>query len=109
MQFPILITWALVLLASLGQGSPTGCVDGFCLMTRAGLTAFQVETELGPLLCDASSVFGPEDPRWLGATLRYDEFLPPQFTVIAQVGCESDVSTVVGVLRSANRLLAKVK
>ncbi|RAH68294.1 FAD-binding oxidoreductase [Aspergillus aculeatinus CBS 121060] len=95
MQFPILITWALVLLSSLGQASPTGCVDGLCLMTRAGLTAFQVETELGPLLCDASSVFGPDDPRWLGATLRYDEFLPPQFTVIAQVGCESDVSTVI--------------
>ncbi|RAH84361.1 FAD-binding domain-containing protein [Aspergillus japonicus CBS 114.51] len=95
MQFPILITWALVLLSSLGQASPTGCVDGLCPRTRAELTAFQIETELGPLLCNSSSVFGPNDPRWLGATLRYEEYLPPQFTVIAQVGCESDVSTVI--------------
>ncbi|PYH44672.1 FAD-binding oxidoreductase [Aspergillus saccharolyticus JOP 1030-1] len=64
-------------------------------MTRAELTAFDIETELGPLLCESSSIFGPEDPRWLRATLRYEEYLPPQFTVIAEVGCESDVSTVI--------------
>ncbi|RAL17397.1 FAD-binding oxidoreductase [Aspergillus homomorphus CBS 101889] len=64
-------------------------------MTRADLDAGQVQTELGPLLCEISSVFGPDSPLWANATSRYQEYKPPRVQVAVRVGCEDDVAKIV--------------
>ncbi|KAL4993013.1 FAD-binding domain-containing protein [Aspergillus recurvatus] len=69
-------------------------------MTRAALDWQVVSQELGPLLSHNSSIFGPRDARWANSTARYQEYAAPNFTMIVQVGVESDVSTIV---RYANR------
>ncbi|RAL17141.1 FAD-binding oxidoreductase [Aspergillus homomorphus CBS 101889] len=64
-------------------------------MTRVNLTPFQVHLELGPRLCGASYIFGPEDPRYPQASLRFQEYLPPKFLLIVRIGCADDISTVI--------------
>ncbi|KAL2802543.1 FAD-binding domain-containing protein [Aspergillus granulosus] len=93
-------SYGILALVSFVSGAPTACPDGLCLRTRASLSPQQVGLELGPLLSQGSSIFGPNDPRWANATARYQEYAAPDFTVAVQVAHESDVSVVV---KYANR------
>ncbi|KAJ6128717.1 CAZyme family AA7 [Penicillium samsonianum] len=99
-QISNLWSFGLATVVSLAAAAPTNCLDGLCLKTRANLSPLQVSRELGPLLSNASSVFGPSDSRWANATARYQQYAAPKFTVAVQVARESDVSVII---KYANR------
>lgn len=85
----------VALLSAWASARPMSCPDGLCLMTRANIEPNQVAQELGPLLSDKASIFGPDDARWANASESWDTYGAPTFTVIIQAGQESDISTIV--------------
>lgn len=94
-QISNLWSFGLAAMVSLAAAAPKDCLDGLCLRTRANLSPLQVSRELGPLISNASSVFGPSDSRWANATARYQQYAAPKFTVAVQVARESDVAVIV--------------
>lgn len=90
--------FGLAIMASLAAAAPKDCPDGLCLRTRANLSPLEVSQELGPLISNASSIFGPSDSRWANATARYQQYAAPKFTVVVRVARESDVSVIVRLL-----------
>ncbi|KAB8293737.1 hypothetical protein EYC80_009222 [Monilinia laxa] len=87
--------FGLLLLQSLVTAAPQACLDGLCSYTRGNLTAQQVSRELGPQLSRKSNIFGPEDPRFLNETARYQAYKPPVIRMVVQPGSEADVSKIV--------------
>lgn len=63
--------------------------------SRRDLNAHTVQLELGPLLSNTSTIFGPDSPKWANATHRFNIFSRPDVEVIAVPGKEADVSTIV--------------
>jgi hypothetical protein len=71
------------------------CPDGLCQVTRASIGPAQVAQELGPLLSEDASIFGPEDVRWDEADANWNEYGAPHFTVVVVAGHEADVPIIV--------------
>lgn len=65
--------------------------------TPRALMPVQAELELGPLLSNTSTIFGPTDPRWLNATERYQNYARPHVQLVVQPGHESDIQKIVRV------------
>ncbi|KAJ8106846.1 hypothetical protein ONZ43_g6922 [Nemania bipapillata] len=63
--------------------------------TRRGLPEATIQKELGSLLSKKAAIFGPQDPRFDEATLRYNAFAVPKVEIVAQPGVEADVATIV--------------
>jgi hypothetical protein len=71
------------------------CPDGLCQVTRASIGPAQVAQELGPLLSEDASIFGPDDGRWDAADANWNEYGAPHFTVVVVAGQEADVPIIV--------------
>jgi len=68
-------------------------------MTRANIGPNQVAQELGPLLSKEASIFGPDDNRWDGVNVNWNEYGAPHFTVVVEAGQESDIAIIVQLMR----------
>ncbi|KAJ5883733.1 6-hydroxy-D-nicotine oxidase [Penicillium subrubescens] len=64
-------------------------------VTRARLSAAQVQRELGRHLSATTSIFGPSDDRYTNATERWNTFAVPHIQVVIEPGQERDVSIIV--------------
>lgn len=64
-------------------------------VTRARLSAAQVQRELGRHLSATTSIFGPLDDRYTNATERWNTFAVPHIQVVIEPGQERDVSIIV--------------
>ncbi|KAL2849405.1 FAD-binding domain-containing protein [Aspergillus pseudodeflectus] len=71
------------------------CPDGLCQVTRASIGPAQVAQELGPLLSEDASIFGPDDGRWDAADANWNEYWAPHFTVVVVAGQEADVPIII--------------
>ncbi|KAL4900887.1 hypothetical protein BDW74DRAFT_187971 [Aspergillus multicolor] len=58
------------------------------------LSLSDVIRDLGPLLSHTASIFGPSDPRWKNATVRYNTLAMPNVQLVVQPGAEGDVSII---------------
>lgn len=65
--------------------------------SRRDLDVFTIQQELGPLLFNSSSIFGPDSCKWAAATKRFNVFSRPNVEVVVVPGIEADVSTIVSV------------
>ncbi|KAI5867522.1 hypothetical protein GGS23DRAFT_612662 [Durotheca rogersii] len=86
---------SLTLLQSLVTASPFPCLNGHCSYTRANLTPEIVARELGPQLSRNSSIFGPDDARWVEATTRYQEYNRPHISMVVEPAREDDIPKIV--------------
>ena len=90
----------LILLQSLAAANAIQFPDTQHGFTTRRLTPVQAQLELGPLLSNNSSIFGPNDSRWPNATERYQNYAPPHIQLVVQPGLESDIPTIVRVVTS---------
>lgn len=67
--------------------------------TPVNLNSTEVQRELGYQVSNTTAIFGPNDGRFDAATARWNIFATPQIQVVIEPGQESDVSTIVGVMR----------
>ncbi|QSZ36214.1 hypothetical protein DSL72_007340 [Monilinia vaccinii-corymbosi] len=87
--------FGLLLLQSLVTAAPQACLDGLCSVTRGNLSTTQVSRELGPQLSRGSNIFGPDDPRFLNETARYQAYKPPVIRLVVQPASEADIPKIV--------------
>ena len=59
------------------------------------LSSAQVQRELGNSLSKTTTIFGPDDGRFVNATERWDVVAIPRVQVVIQPGQESDISKIV--------------
>ena len=95
-----LAVYGLALLQPLTAAYDICFPDTQLVYTPRGLTPLQAQLELGPLLSNTSSIFGPTDPRWANATTRYQNYARPYLQLVVQPGLESDIPTIVRVTMS---------
>lgn len=96
LSLKFLVAYALPLLPQLVAGAPV--VPRYfrrSLFSRQNISSNAVEAELGPQLSTGSLVFGPEDPRWSNATVRFDSLVRPNVQVVVEPATEHDVSKIV--------------
>ncbi len=67
--------------------------------TRRDLDVHVLQKELGPLLSDRATIYGPENEEWKENTKRFNTFTRPDVQVIVEPAEESDVSTIVSACR----------
>ncbi|KAJ8104596.1 hypothetical protein ONZ43_g7774 [Nemania bipapillata] len=79
---------------------PSELPDGLYPGTRAAVSTYQIQRELGVLLSAGSSIFGSNTTGYANLTSRYQEYMPPHPELVVQVGREKDVSTII---KYANR------
>ena len=96
-QQPLVAASDLELQQPLAAACALSDPDSLCSSTRRDLTPEQAQRELGPLLSNTSSIFGPSDPRWLDATERYQLYAVPDIQMVVQPRLESDIPKIVGV------------
>ncbi|ETS86666.1 hypothetical protein PFICI_00494 [Pestalotiopsis fici W106-1] len=99
-RFSALVACGLALFQPLALASALLPRDGYQYYTRHNLTVQQVQSELGPLLSQNASIFGPNDTRWENATERYQMYAVPDIKMVVRPGMEDDVAIVV---KYANR------
>ena len=107
-RFSRLAACGLALLQSLVAACGLLYPNGQCSFTRRDLTPEQAQRELGPLLSNTSSIFGPSDPRWLDATERYQLYAVPDIQMVVQPRLESDIPTIVSFTIVAHQLFGVV-
>jgi hypothetical protein len=64
-------------------------------ITRRQLNSTQVQQELGGLVSNITTIFGPNDSRYSEAIARWDISSVPKIQVVIEPGQESDISTIV--------------
>lgn len=108
-RFLHLATLSLVSIQSLVLAAPLTTPRYFQKhpITRRDLSPLTVQQELGPLLSNGTTIFGPDDPRFDEATKRYNINSRPVVEVVVVPAKESDVSIIVSVVKltSTNILL----
>ena len=87
----------LILLQPLAAADDVRFPDTQHVFTTQGSTNIRAQRELGPLLSNDSSIFGPNDSRWPNATEKYQNYAPPPILLVVQPGLESDIPTTVHV------------
>ena len=90
-----LLTLALCLIQSLVAGLTPARYFESVPFTRRGLSVVEVQTELGALVSENTTIFGPEDPRFVDATERWSNHAVPGIEVVVVPGTEHDVSVIV--------------
>ena len=90
-----LLTLALCLIQSLVAGLAPAHYFESVTFTRRGLSVVEVQTELGALVSRNTTIFGPEDPRFVDATERWSNHAVPDIEVVVVPGTEHDVSVIV--------------
>ncbi|PHH90757.1 hypothetical protein CDD83_2753 [Cordyceps sp. RAO-2017] len=81
-----------------GSPLPESAIPGYFRrepFTRRDLSPVQAQRELGKALSNGTSIFGPSDPRFKGATARWNSYDAPDIQLVIEVARESDVSLVV--------------
>ena len=87
----------LILLQPLAAADDVCFPDTQHVFTTRGSTPIRAQHELGRLLSNDSSIFGPNDSRWPNATERYQNSAPPHILLVVQPGLETDIPTTVHV------------
>ena len=92
----------LILLQPLAAADDVRFPDAQHVFTTRGSTPIRAQRELGPLLSNDSSIFGPNDSRWPNATERY------HIPLVVQPGLESDIPTIVHVATTLVKAISSV-
>jgi hypothetical protein len=88
---------SLVLLQPLVAGLSVPRYFQTAPFTRRDLSVTKVQRELGALVSQGSTIFGPNDARYPEATERYSTHAVPDIEVVVIPATESDVSVIVGI------------
>lgn len=71
-------------------------------VSRRELSVDDIQRELGPILSNGSTIFGPLDPSFSNATERFNVLAPPDIEVVVVPALELDVSKIVSVIKTRN-------